>query len=375
QMELVNKFDNALSGVAGDAGTTGVIVNNGNKMETGHYWKMDTCQEEEGHEEAGHAHDKTQYNFHDQSGAPDQFSGRDALAGAILALSGTSGVAPVYPEGPHCNTIGLSELGEAMIKGMAERGMIFDPDHMSAKARDEALDLIDEIDHGGLVSSHGWADDVSYQKIYDLGGVITPYAGGSEGFVNNWREHRTWTDDRYYFGFGYGADTNGFGSQGGPRGSNAPNPVTYPFTGFGGVTVQQQQSGTRTYDINADGVAHYGLYPDWIEDLRRLAGDQIIEDMERGPEAYLQMWERAIGIEPDACRADVPDLTDDDFRQLSRGMTPEQVLRTLGQPNSRLGNDFVYCVEGGRSGVVTFTDDGSLQHWNVRGQGCTPTKG
>jgi hypothetical protein len=31
QMELVNKFDNALSGVTGDGGTTGLVVNGGNK--------------------------------------------------------------------------------------------------------------------------------------------------------------------------------------------------------------------------------------------------------------------------------------------------------------------------------------------------------
>src|SRR3954468_5509118 len=43
-MELVNKFDNAFVGVAGDTGTQGVIVNQGNKLETGHYWDMKTCQ-------------------------------------------------------------------------------------------------------------------------------------------------------------------------------------------------------------------------------------------------------------------------------------------------------------------------------------------
>ena len=32
---------------------------------------------------------------------------------------------------------------------------------------------------------------------------------------------------------------NGLGAQGDPRGADAPNPVTYPFTGLGGVTVQQ----------------------------------------------------------------------------------------------------------------------------------------
>ena len=69
--------------------------------------------------------------------------------------------------------------------------------------------------------------------------------------------------------------------------------MTYPFTTLGGVTVDQQVSGERVYDINKDGVAHYGLYPDWIQDLKMLAGQDIVKDMARGSEAYLQMWERA----------------------------------------------------------------------------------
>src|SRR4051794_217781 len=39
QMELINKFDNALAGVAGDNGSTGVVVNSGNKLETGRDWQ------------------------------------------------------------------------------------------------------------------------------------------------------------------------------------------------------------------------------------------------------------------------------------------------------------------------------------------------
>jgi hypothetical protein len=40
-------------------------------------------------------------------------------------------------------------------------------------------------------------------------------------------------------------------------------------------------------------VDHYGLYADWFEDLRRVAGRAILEDMANGAEAYLEMWERA----------------------------------------------------------------------------------
>ena len=74
----------------------------------------------------------------------------------------------------------------------------------------------------------------------------------------------------------------------------AQNPVQYPFRSFdGGSLIHRQQSGSRVYDVNTDGVDHYGLYPDWIEDLRTVGGEQIVSDMANGAEAYLQMWARA----------------------------------------------------------------------------------
>ncbi|MEA2433395.1 MAG: hypothetical protein QOG54_852 [Actinomycetota bacterium] len=360
QMELVNKFDNAFSGVAGDGGTTGVVVNQGNLGETGHYWKMDTCPAS-----AGPAHDNRQINFQDDSGAPPPFSERDSLAGGVFAVAGTSGAVPVYPKGPHCNVAGLTDLGKVMITAMAEKGMLFDPDHMSASAQTAALDLVEDLDYSGVVSSHSWSNDTIYPRIYKLGGVVTPYAGDSAGFVDDWRKLKAWADDRFYFGFGYGSDVNGFGAQGGPRSGNSSNPVQYPFTGFGGVTVSQQHSGPRAYDINTDGVAHYGLYPDWLEDLRVQAGNEIMEDMARGPEAYLQMWERALGISGDACRSDIADLTDEQVGTLQLGMTPRQVMETLGQPSTRVGENFTFCMTDTRTATLWFTPDGSLAGWNI----------
>ena len=82
--------------------------------------------------------------------------------------------------------------------------------------------------------------------------------------------------------------------------------MTYPFPGLGGVRIGKQRAGKRVYDINVDGVAQYGLYPDWIQDLGKVAGArdgaQDPDDMARGAEAYLQMWERAVGIKADSCR-------------------------------------------------------------------------
>ena len=208
---------------------------------------------------------------------------------------------PIYPAKHHCNSMGLTELGEHTIRGMAKRHMIFDPDHMSVKARKTSLDLIDSLGYGGVVSSHSWSTPDAYPRIYQEKGFITPYAGDSSGFVDKWKRHLTWANPKTYWGFGFGADINGLGAQGDPRPDAAKNPVTYPFTTLGGVKVDKQVSGERVYDINKDGVAHYGLYPDWIQDLKMQAGDDIVKDMSRGPEAYLQMWERAYGVKSNAC--------------------------------------------------------------------------
>jgi hypothetical protein len=371
QMELVNKFDNALSGVTGDGGETGVVVNGGNFLETGGFWQMRTCEDtEDGH---AHAHDKQQYNFHDESGAPDELSGRDSLVGILLQELGGSGAAPAYGEGPHCNDLGLSELGEHLISRMIDKGMIFDPDHMSAKARTQSMDIIEAAGYSGVISSHGWADDTIYPRIMAAGGVVTPHAGSSASFVQKYRAHRSWADERYYYGIGFGADTNGFSTQGGPRGADAENPVTYPFTGFGGVTVDRNVSGERIWDINTDGVAHYGLYPDWIQDVVNLLGDeegeQFLTDMARGPEAYLQMWERAMGVAPDACRSDVAE--GDGFAAVRNGMTPEQVLLAAGQPVQRSGDTFTFCV-GTATATVTFGPDGTVEEVTALTGGSKP---
>jgi microsomal dipeptidase-like Zn-dependent dipeptidase len=334
QMELVNKFDNALAGVAGDEGDTGLVVNGANFLETGSFWAMSTCPESYGEG----VHDKSQHT------APGETPERDMLFGAIAENYVTRGAAPVYPAAPHCNQRGLTSLGRHTIEGMIDRSMVFDPDHMSVLARKAALDVVEADGYSGVLSSHSWATPDAYPRIYGLGGVIAPYAGDSSGFVDKWRRHLDWVDGRYYFGFGYGADINGLGAQGDPRGADAPDPVTYPFQGIGGVTVDRNVSGERVYDLNVDGVAHYGLYPDWIEDLRMLAGDAIVDDMARGPEAYLQMWERALGVSNDGCRQPSARTPVSVFRGLEPGATVRDVLLQAGQPHTRLADAHSYCA-------------------------------
>jgi hypothetical protein len=355
QMEATNKFDNAFTGVKGDGGSIGVLVNAANDKETGHFWKMGEC----GSPLAKGQADNRQYDAADDG---DDHFGRDSLFGAILATAGKSGAAPLYGQGPQCNQIGLTAQGKVLLNGMVKRGMLFDPDHMSAYARQASLDELARIGYSGVISSHSWADDANYFKILKMGGVVTPYAGDSSSFFGKWELLRTKADPRFLYGVGWGSDMNGFGSQGGPRNPAAGKGVRYPFSTLGGATVSRLTTGQRTWDVNTDGVADYGLYPDWVQDVTVLAGKDgaaFRRDLANGVEAYLQMWERANGITGDSCRSDIADVTSGDLKAVKRGMTPEQVVTVLGQPHTRVGRAFTYCGTG-RQVTVRFTSSGKV---------------
>ena len=82
-----------------------------------------------------------------------------------------------------------------------------------------------------------------------------------------------------------------------------------------------------TFDYPSEGVAQYGLYADWLEDLRHVAGRQIVDDMSHGAEAYLQMWERAYGVPAQSCRSPRDSFTSAGLGALRLGDTAERLLR------------------------------------------------
>ncbi|MFT4300051.1 MAG: hypothetical protein QM597_10500 [Aeromicrobium sp.] len=352
QIVPTHKFDNAFAGAKGDEGFNGIATNLGNFIQNGTFFDMQTCQE-------GQTPDHTQLN-------PDSIPEENLAAALGDLLSRVSAASPLpvalpaYGPGPHCNQKHMTDLGRFMLNGMVERHIIYDVDHMNAFSRSDALDELEQLGYSGVISSHSWADPTAYPRVYALGGMVNPYAGHSEGFASEWASHQDSMDGRFYYGVGYGADTNGLGPQGSARGADVDNPVTYPFQAFFGVQVDQQVSGERTYDINTDGVAHYGLYPDWIQDLQMVAGQDINTDLLRGPEAYLLMWERANGITNDACRQ--PELRRQaaDFGTITVGTNSDAVLTGFGQPHLRRDNTYQYCaLDGQAEATVTVTFDGT----------------
>ncbi|MFE9798875.1 discoidin domain-containing protein [Streptomyces goshikiensis] len=266
-MFLCHKFDNALCGVRFDGGALGTAINVGQFLSTGTFWQTEQCK--------GPQHDNP--------------IGLAAAPAAQKELP--AGVAvPQYASGAQCNTRGLTDLGEYAVRGMMKRKMMLEVDHMSVKAAGRAFDILESESYPGVISSHSWMDMDWLERLYKLGGFAAQYMNGSEAFSAEAKR----TDalrDKYGVGYGYGTDMNGVGGWPGPRGATAPNAVQYPFRSVdGGSVIDKQTTGQRTWDFNTDGASHYGMVPDWIEDIRLVGGQGVVDDLFRGAESYLRTW-------------------------------------------------------------------------------------
>jgi hypothetical protein len=266
-MFLCHKFDNALCGVRFDEGGLGTAINVGQFLSTGTFWQTEKC--------TGPQHDNP------IGGASAPGAEEELPAGVEV---------PSYSADAQCNKRGLTELGEYAVRGMMQRKMMLEIDHMSVKATGRVLDIFESESYPGVLSSHSWMDLNWTERVYKLGGFIAQYMHGSEEFGAE-AERTEALRDKYGVGYGYGTDMNGVGGWPAPRGADTSNPVKYPFRSTdGGSVIDKQTTGERTWNLNTDGAAHYGLVPDWIEDIRLVGGQDVVDDLFRGAESYLDTW-------------------------------------------------------------------------------------
>jgi hypothetical protein len=323
---LLNKFDNPLTGVRFDGGPVGVLINAGNRQSAGSFWSARTCTTP--------LHDNAIETF-----APQGSAFLDKVLGTLGVQSGT---VPTYPPAPHCNTRGLTALGRHVVRGMMDRHMIVNPDHMSQAAVDDTLTLLESRRYSGVISPHGWMDPGNWPRLWKLGGIAFPGHSQASDYVKEWQKYRP-KSTPYLFGWGYGADLGGLSDQpaAGKEGS-----IGYPFTSYdGSVTFDRQRTGDRTFDYSKDGVAHYGLYADWFADLRRVGGQALAQDMWNGAEAYLEMWERAEGIRAAGCDRARVGVSSTGLGGLRLGSDWQTLLRRAGQPQQRT-RAWTWCANG-----------------------------
>ncbi len=276
--------NNAFAGTALEGGANGIFINAMNRYQTGRYFQTGPCPEPGQGEEVVFS-------------AP----ALEALAGfypAFAPLLG-QGPAPVYPPGKQCNVKGLTNLGEYLIGRLIANHMLIEVDHLSEKARLQVL-AIAERHRYPLVSSHtntgGFWTDSDLRRLYALGGFAVARPDNTGPLSARFLQLGRFRQGRRYFGVGLGTDTGGFNELPGREPDARSAPLRYPFLCYDRkVRLARQRTGERTYDLNADGVAHYGLYPDLLARMKqRKGGKAALRLLFRSAEAYVKTWRRAV---------------------------------------------------------------------------------
>ncbi len=334
----IHEFDNAFGGTKGIVGTTGLLVNAGNREQTGSFWNMQACN----------ATDQDAEQTTVPASGPEA-----AILNSSLISSLTGGAPlPVYSSGPTCNTRGITPYGTYLIQQMIKNHLIIQTDHSDSLTAASELKIATDAHYAGVVSAHCCGSPQLYKGILDTGGAITENSIAAPAFIQTLKTDEAESDPKYKFGFGIGSDMNGLADEPGPT---SATPITYPFKAYrGNVTFGEEQWGQRTFNLNTDGVANYGMYADYLNELQVLGGSPVMNAMFQGAEAYLEMWERAYGVPTTSCASANLRFSATGLGSRFRlGDSWERALYRAGQPTSRPGHEYLYCVKGSQHHVVS----------------------
>jgi Membrane dipeptidase (Peptidase family M19) len=236
------------------------------------------------------------------------------------------------------NVAGLVEInnkpGEFAINEMMRHGIMIDIDHMSDASKTRVLQMATTIPGGypvnsghnglrgffarGVPRSQGDINDRSstknqYQQIANLHGMAGVGSANLDSY--QWAElylavlHAMGTNAALAFG----TDTDGF-APGMPPHCDPPitstattcqsqkGHTTYPFTLNGFSFDQMRIPGTvdqdkrKFWDYDSDGVAHYGMFAEFLQDVTTYPGDgtltgkDLINNLMGGAEYFYQTW-------------------------------------------------------------------------------------
>ena len=275
-----HKFDNQLSGSRVEDG----LINVGQFLASGRFFETKEC-------------DPDTKGNHFTNGFP--------IIGdipVIREILNAAGINPEYDETiEHCNIHGLTDLGVYLVNRMIDKKMLVDFDHLSADAATSVMNITEARNYSGIVSTHSWMNEagdgglhLNTIRLIQAGGFVAPYnknATALDGEISSRLYEVELTV--YLNGVGFGTDMSGLCGQAGPRDDVGANPLEYPYTSEFGLVFDKQVSGNRVFDLNQDGIAHYGLVADHLQDIREQASSRVYEAVMNSAEAYLQMWERA----------------------------------------------------------------------------------
>jgi microsomal dipeptidase-like Zn-dependent dipeptidase len=259
------------------------IMNYSNYRETGHWWAL-------------RWEPTISYHF-----------GQDSLPvtlmniAAVVKKLGTQFHPPSYPKPAggttgQANSLGLLAHGEFAIREMMRHGMLIDIDHMSALSQTRAIGIAKKAGGYPLNSGHSEllvppggsernmtsANYAEIGKLHGMAGVGT-VGVDAQSFVTMYGKVTQAMGKGAIAGFG--TDTNGLQPGMPPRRGSAVH-YTDAFP--------KSRLGTRVWDYNSDGVAHYGMLPDFLEDARSLPNGKEVVDhgMMFGADYFLETWKK-----------------------------------------------------------------------------------
>ncbi|HYO58841.1 membrane dipeptidase [Archangium sp.] len=220
------------------------------------------------------------------------------------------------------NTKGLTAEGKALVQEMMAKGMLIDMAHMSERAVQDTFALAQANTYYPLYISHGHFREVMNPKLA-ANEKTTPASvvrylrqtGGIFGLRTAHDETRTYTRtsianncqgssrsfaQAHEFGrlglkvpMAFGADLNGFIQQTRPRfGLHGACSAGFQAEADAQAKTQRASGPARLgTDFDRYGLAHVGLLPDLVRDLKQLGA--ITTGLENSSESFLRTWERA----------------------------------------------------------------------------------
>jgi microsomal dipeptidase-like Zn-dependent dipeptidase len=315
----VHLVDNAFGGTAINNDT----FNYATFVEEGHWWNI----------QCANAADGITYNF---SGAP-------GFLGAIVAGIGGPPQYPSCPAGQR-NASGLTHAGTVAIQQMMRNGMLIDIDHMSQNTASTALTIAESqgtgnslsvlaggpypmnSGHSGLRMCCTGDERSNSSDTYRRIGNIHGMAGiGSSGVdAPSWLSAyinavNAMSNNGTVPGIvaGFGTDTDGLAlgmpppalAVAAPTGFSSNGQATCPsgYTTFFivgcvssapvvyGPNFQPSATGNQTWNYNSVGVAHYGMLPDFLQDVAfRPGGADIVNNhIMKGAQYFYETWQLA----------------------------------------------------------------------------------
>jgi microsomal dipeptidase-like Zn-dependent dipeptidase len=235
-----------------------------------------------------------------------RYDNKDLGVELVVMQLAKSGFAVTSINSPQCpnnigqkNSVALTPIGVEAIKEMMRLGMLIDIDHMSQAAADQALALAKSFSypvnsgHNGVRGSLG-ADTQNERAFradqYAEIGRLHGMAGVGSGGINATQWLGLYNRVVQAMGgaqgiAGFGTDTNGFALGMPRRASNVQYTAAFPAS----------KDGDKTWNYNRDGVAHYGMLWDFLQDVRTLPGGAaaIDNNFMYGADYFYHTWQLA----------------------------------------------------------------------------------